>query len=37
MAIPRSEILKNLYAKAEQGIPIIGGRNGYLCQVRGSG
>jgi len=28
MAIPRSEILKNLYAKAEQGIPIIGGGAG---------
>jgi predicted TIM-barrel enzyme len=28
MAIPRAEILKNLYAKAEQGIPIIGGGAG---------
>jgi predicted TIM-barrel enzyme len=28
MAIPRSEILKNLYAKAEKGIPIIGGGAG---------
>ncbi|MCC7449896.1 MAG: phosphoenolpyruvate hydrolase family protein [Anaerolineae bacterium] len=28
MAIPRSEILKNLYTKAEQGIPIIGGGAG---------
>ncbi len=28
MAIPRSEILKKLYAKAEAGIPIIGGGAG---------
>ena len=28
MAIPRSEILKKLYAQAEQGIPIIGGGAG---------
>jgi predicted TIM-barrel enzyme len=28
MAIPRAEILKNLYAKAEQGIPIVGGGAG---------
>jgi predicted TIM-barrel enzyme len=28
MAIPRSEILKNLYAKAEAGKPIIGGGAG---------
>lgn len=28
MAIPRSEILKNLYSKAEAGIPIIGGGAG---------
>lgn len=28
MAIPRAEILKNLYAKAEAGIPIIGGGAG---------
>ena len=28
MAIPRSEILKKLYAKAEQGLPIIGGGAG---------
>ncbi len=28
MAIPRSEILKALYTKAEQGIPIIGGGAG---------
>jgi predicted TIM-barrel enzyme len=28
MAIPRSEILKNLYAKAEQGLPILGGGAG---------
>lgn len=28
MAIARSEILKNLYAKAEQGIPILGGGAG---------
>lgn len=28
MAIPRTEILKNLYAKAEAGIPIVGGGAG---------
>ena len=28
MAIPRTEILKTLYAKAEQGLPIIGGGAG---------
>lgn len=28
MAIPRNEILKKLYAKAEQGIPILGGGAG---------
>lgn len=28
MAIPRCEILKNLYAKAEKGIPIVGGGAG---------
>ncbi len=28
MAVPRSEILKNLYAKAEAGIPILGGGAG---------
>ena len=28
MAIPRSEILKNLYAKAAAGKPIIGGGAG---------
>lgn len=28
MAIPRNEILKNLYAKAEQGLPILGGGAG---------
>lgn len=28
MTIPRSEILKNLYAKAEAGIPILGGGAG---------
>jgi predicted TIM-barrel enzyme len=28
MSIPRAEILKNLYAKAEKGLPIIGGGAG---------
>ena len=28
MAVPRAEILKKLYAKAEQGLPIIGGGAG---------
>ena len=28
MAVPRKEILKNLYAKAEAGIPIVGGGAG---------
>ncbi len=28
MAIPRAEILKKLYAKAEAGVPIIGGGAG---------
>jgi len=40
MAVPRAEILKKLYAKAEQGLPIIGGGAGTgisaKCEEAGS-